>query len=103
MRRFLIIAVMSVAVIVAGTASAAKPEPETAYAEGQTVTIAAVHFNTSPSAAELAAANYLYLATYPLDGNATGGVPVTLASGYQPNCDPCWHPGLPSVFVYHDH
>src|SRR5207249_1684965 len=65
--------------------------------------IAAIHFITSPSPAELAAANYLYLVTYPVDATATGGAPVTFASGYQPNCDPCWHPGLPAAFVYHDH
>src|SRR5436190_18741336 len=103
MRRFLTIAAMLVTTIVVGSASAAKPDTETAYADGQTVTIAAIHFITSPSPAELAAANYLYLVTYPVDATATGGAPVTLASGYQPNCDPCWHPGLPAAFVYHDH
>jgi hypothetical protein len=102
MRRFLIAAMLG-ATIVVGTASAAKPGTETAYADGQTVTIAAIHFITSPSPAELASANYLYLVTYPVDANATGGEPVTLASGYQPNCNPCWHPGLPAAFVYHDH
>lgn len=103
MRRFLIITAMLVATIVVGTASAGRPDTETAYADGQTVTIAAIRFITSPSPAELAAANYLYLVTYPVDATATGGASVTLASGYQPNCDPCWHPGLPAAFVYHDH
>jgi hypothetical protein len=103
MRRFPIIAAILVTTIVVGTASAGKPDTETAYAEGQTVTIAAIHFITNASPAELAAADYLYLVTYPVDATATGGAPVTLASGYQPNCDPCWHPGLPAAFVYHDH
>jgi hypothetical protein len=102
MFRFLIAAILG-ATIVVGAASAGQPGTETAYAEGQTVTIAAIHFITSPSPAELASANYLYLVTYPVDANATGGEPVTLASGYQPNCNPCWHPGLPAAFVYHDH
>ena len=91
------------ATIVVGTASAGKPDTEKAYADGTTVTIAAVHFITSPSPAHLASANYLYLVTYPVDTAATGGAPVTLASGYQPNCDPCFHPGLADGFVYHDH
>jgi hypothetical protein len=91
------------ATIVVGTASAGKPDTEKAYADGNTVTIAAVHFITSPSPAHLASANYLYLVTYPVDTAATGGAPVTLASGYQPNCDPCFHPGLADGFVYHDH
>jgi hypothetical protein len=26
-----------------------------------------------------------------------------LPSGYHPQCDPCFHPGLPAPFVYHDH
>jgi hypothetical protein len=103
MRRFLIMTALVVASIVVGPASAGKPETETAYAEGQTVTIAAIRFITSPSPAHLAKANYLYLVTYPVDAAATGGAAVTFASGYQPNCDPCWHPGLPAAFVYHDH
>ncbi len=103
MRRFLIVAALLVATTVVGAASAGKPGTEAAYADGQTVTIAAIHFITSPSPAEVAAANYLYLVSYPVDAAATGGAAVTLASGYQPNCDPCWHPGLPAAFVYHDH
>lgn len=103
MPRFWIIILSFAAAIVVGTASAAKPDTEKAYADGKTVTIAAVHFITSPSPAHLASANYLYLVTYPVDASATGGAPVTLASGYRPNCDPCWHPGLPAAFVYHDH
>lgn len=35
----------------------------------------------------------------------TGGPlgPQTLPSGYQPNCNPCFHPGIPLEFSYHDH
>ncbi len=103
MRRFWITMFAVAATIVVGTASAGKPDTEKAYADGNTVTIAAIHFITSPSPAHLASSNYLYLVTYPVDAAATGGAPVTLASGYQPNCDPCFHPGLPAAFVYHDH
>jgi hypothetical protein len=91
------------AAVVAGTASAAKPDTETAYADGQTLTIAAIHFITNPSPQHLGSANFIYLVTYPVDAAATGGAHLTLASGYQPNCDPCFHPGLPAAFVYHDH
>ncbi len=31
-----------------------------------------------------------------------GAGPLTLPSGYQPQCNP-FHPGLPFPFVYHDH
>jgi hypothetical protein len=41
-------------------------------------------------------AEELYLVTYP---QAT----LPLPSGYQPQCNPCFHPGLPAPFVYHDH
>src|SRR5205814_8063579 len=41
----------------------------------------------------------LYLLSYP----AGDGGPITLPSGYQPQCNPCFHPGLPAPFVYHDH
>jgi len=100
MRRLLLAGALLIAcVVVAGTSAQGKPGTELAYADGQTVTIAAMHFITSPSAAELANANYLYLAAYPWDG-ATA---PAFASGYVPNCDPCFHPGLPDAFVYHDH
>ena len=46
----------------------------------------------------------LYLLVYPLNptGSTTLGQ-LTLPSGYQPNCDPCFHPGIPLQFAYHDH
>ena len=46
-------------------------------------------------------AEELYLATYPVAAGTVG--PITLPSGYQPQCNPCFHPGLPAPFVYHDH
>lgn len=100
MRRLsLVAALLAACVAVAGAAAQGKPDTETAYAEGQTVTIAAVHFITSPSPAELATANAVYIAAYPWDG-ATA---PAFASAYVPNCHPCLHPGLPEPFVYHDH
>lgn len=100
MRRLLLAAALLVAcAVVGGAAAQGKPDTETAYADGQSLTIAAMHFITSPSPAQLATANDLYIAAYPWDGaNAP-----TFASGYVPNCNPCFHPGLPAGFVYHDH
>jgi hypothetical protein len=102
-RRFLTVAALVAGTLAGGASAQAKPETEVAYAQGKTVTIAAMRFITSPSPAQLAAADDLYLATYPIDANETGSAPQTLASGYQPNCNPCWHPGLTSNLVYHDH
>jgi hypothetical protein len=99
MRHLLLACALLSACVVAGASAQGKPGTELAYVDGQTVTIAAMHFITSPSAAELANANYLYLAAYPWDGSTA----PAFASGYVPNCDPCFHPGLPDAFVYHDH
>ena len=100
MRRLLLLCALLVASFVAGSASAqGLPETETAYADGQAVTIAAMRFITSPSPQQLATAENLYIVAYPWDLQTA----PTFASGYLPNCDPCWHPGLPAPFVYHDH
>ena len=49
-------------------------------------------------------AEELYLVVYPQASTPTpGSGPITLPSGYQPQCNPCFHPGLPALFVYHDH
>ena len=85
-------------------AAAAKPTIDPTYANGQTVYMIGAHLNTSPSPQLLQQAQELYLVVYPL--NPTGSTTLgrlTLPSGYQPQCDPCFHPGLPLPFVYHDH
>lgn len=100
MRRLLpAAALLAACVVVGGAAAQGKPGTEPAYVDGRTVTIAAMHFITSPSPAQLANASYLYLAAYPWDGTTA----PTFASGYVPNCNPCFHPGLADAFVYHDH
>jgi len=49
-------------------------------------------------------AEELYLVVYPQTSTPQPGAgPITLPSGYQPQCNPCFHPGLPPQFVYHDH
>lgn len=80
-----------------------KPEIDPTYAEGKTVYMIAPH--AVPGARETMPNLYehapeLYLLTYP---PGTNGAPITLPSGYQPQCNPCFHPGLPPIFVYHDH
>lgn len=62
------------------------------------------HINLVPSAGEIAAAAPFYVAVFPLnpDGRADLGQ-LTVGGGYQPQCDPCFHPGLPFQLIYHDH
>jgi hypothetical protein len=84
-----------------------KPEIDPTYANGQTVYMIGPHLivnarATMPNA--YAHAEELYLVTYPQATLPTpGSGPITLPSGYQPQCNPCFHPGLPAPFVYHDH
>jgi len=91
----------------AAAASAGKPEIDPTYANGTTVYMIGPHLipnarETMPNA--YAHAEELYLVTYPQGSvPAPGAGPITLPSGYQPQCNPCFHPGLPAPFVYHDH
>lgn len=84
-----------------------KPEIDPTYANGKTVYMIGPHMvvnarETMPNA--YAHAEELYLVVYPQeDLPSPGAGPITLPSGYQPQCDPCFHPGLPAPFVYHDH
>jgi hypothetical protein len=82
-----------------GEAAMGKPEIDPTYANGTTVYMIGPHLivnarESMPNA--YAHAEELYLVTYP---QAT----LPLPSGYQPQCNPCFHPGLPAPFVYHDH
>ncbi|HEX7917385.1 hypothetical protein [Rudaea sp.] len=87
----------------AGIARAAKPEIDPTYADGQTYYMIGPHMivgamDTQPNL--YAHSQELYLLSYPIP--AGGGAPV-FASGYTPQCNPCFHPGLPPPFVFHDH
>ena len=88
----------------AGPVAAAKPDMDPSYVNGQTVYMIGTRLVTDPSPGLYRAAEELYLAVYPLnpDGRTDLG-PLTLPSGYQPECNPCFHPGLPLPFGYHDH
>jgi len=110
MRRFLtalLLALAGGAFVFAGVASAGKPEIDPTYANGKTVNMIGPHLivdakDTQPNL--YAHSEELYLLVYPqLTVPAPGAGPITLPSGYQPQCDPCFHPGLPAPFVYHDH
>ncbi len=91
----------------ANAAPKGKPEIDPSYANGKTVYMIGPHtiVNARETKPNLYAhAEELYIVSYP---QATlpqpGAGPITLPSGYQPQCDPCFHPGLPFPFVYHDH
>ena len=106
LRRFLVLATLLAlgALLVTSGATAGKPEIDPTYANGQTVYMIGPHLipdarDTQPNL--YAHSEELYLATYPVAPGTTG--PITLPSGYQPQCNPCFHPGLPAPFVYHDH
>lgn len=91
----------------ATVAPSGKPEIDPTYANGTTVYMIGPHLivdarTTMPNA--YAHAEELYLVVYPQASTpAPGAGPITLPSGYQPQCNPCFHPGLPPPFVYHDH
>jgi len=85
-----------------------KPELDPSYANGKTVYMIGPHLimgarESMPNA--YAKAEELYLVVYPQPGPppAPGAGPIQLPSGYKPQCNPCFHPGLPPMFVYHDH
>jgi hypothetical protein len=88
----------------ASSARAATQEIDPTYANGTTVYMIGPHLITAPNPQLLASVPPLYIAAYPVNfsGCTTCG-PVTLPSGYHPQCDPCFHPGLPPIFAYHDH
>ena len=93
-----------VMVLVAQAAFADKPEIDVSYADGGVYYMIGPRMITNPSPNLLAQSEELYLLVYPL--NPTGATnlgALTLPSGYQPNCDPCFHPGVPPQFAYHDH
>lgn len=84
-----------------------KPEIDPTYANGKTVYMIGPRMienarETQPNL--YAHAEELYLVVYPQQNLPTpASPPITLLSGYQPQCNPCFHPGLPAPFVFHDH
>jgi hypothetical protein len=108
--RFTVLAAIcsAAALLFGGSATAAKPDIDPTYANGQTVYMIGPHLivGARESMPNLYAhAEELYLLVYPQATTPQPGSaqPITLPSGYQPQCNPCFHPGLPFPFVYHDH
>lgn len=106
MKRGLISFVVTVCLCALSAAAfAAKPEIDPTYANGKTVYMIGPHMIEGAAVSmpnAYAHAEELYLLVYPIQP-AKLGDPLTLPSGYQPQCNPCFHPGLPMPFVYHDH
>ena len=88
-------------------AAGGKPEIDPTYANGKTVYMIGPKMIENARATQPNLYNHaeeLYLVVYPQDGLPTpSSPPITLKSGYQPQCNPCFHPGLPAPFVFHDH
>ena len=91
----------------AGAPASGKPDIDPTWANGTLVYMIGPKLivgarESMPNA--YAKAEELYLIVFPQATlPAPGAGPITLPSGYQPNCNPCFHPGLPAPFVYHDH
>jgi hypothetical protein len=51
----------------------------------------------------MAAAQPLYAVAYPINPLGLTNLGALSVQGYHPQCDPCFHPGLPLQLVYHDH
>lgn len=73
------------------------------YADGLTYTMNIHHINLSPNPGELAAAAPLYVVVFPMNPLGSTTLGPLAVNGYHPQCDPCFHPGLPLPLVYHDH
>lgn len=99
-----LMAALVVSLLVPGVATAGKPDIDPSYADGKVVYMIGPHLITNPNPNLYAQSQELYLLVYPINptGSTTLGT-LTLPSGYQPNCDPCFHPGIPLQFAYHDH
>lgn len=109
-RRFLLLLLVVSGLVLAGggTASAGKPDIDPTWANGETVYMIGPHMvvdarDSMPNA--YAHAEELYLLVFPrqtVPDPGTAG-PITAGNGYLPQCNPCFHPGLPYPLVYHDH
>jgi hypothetical protein len=97
----LVFALVAALAVSAAPALAAKPATEPMYAVGTTV------YMIAPPTLATGGPNVpddLYLAVYPIDPSGANLGPLTIGTnGYTPQCDPCFHPGVPLPFSYHDH
>ncbi len=96
MRRLILLVAAAVAFGAFPLAATAASQGELAYAEGQTYTMLGVTLITNASPGVLNAPP-IYVMRYPVAPGTTG--PITLPSGYEPQCNPC----LQEPIAYHDH
>src|SRR5258708_5089809 len=73
------------------------------YASGRTYHMNIHRINLSPNSGEIAAAQPLYVVVFPINPFGLTTLGPLAVNGYHPQCDPCFHPGLPLPLVYHDH
>ena len=90
-------------VVGSGVASAGKPIIDTSYANGETVYMIGPHLITNPNPQQYAQSQELYIVAYPINEGGLDTTPKVLPSGYEPQCNPCYHFGPPDTFAYHDH
>jgi len=103
-----VLALMAAGLVCTTAAFGDKPEIDPTWANGQTVNMIGPHLipgarDTMPNL--YAHSEELYLLVFPqqtVPDPATAG-PITAGNGYHPQCNPCFHPGLPHPLVYHDH
>lgn len=96
MRRLLPIVAAAAAVAIFPLAAAAGPDAEQVYADGQTYEMLGATLVTN-AAPGLLSAPPIYILGYATKPGTTG--PITLPSGYRPQCNPC----LQEPIAYHDH
>jgi hypothetical protein len=104
MRRGLVsvlLALLALVAIGAVPAQAGKPVTEPMFANDTTV------YMIAPPTLATGGPNVpddLYLAVYPINPNGVDLGRLTVGTNnYAPQCDPCFHPGVPLPFSYHDH
>jgi len=96
-----LVALVAVVAIGATPGQAAKPPTEQMYANGTTV------YMIAPPTSATGGTNVpdeLYLVIYPINPTGSNLGQLTVGTNnYAPQCDPCFHPGVPLPFSYHDH
>lgn len=92
-----LLAMLAALWMISGAVNAAKPEIDPSYANGKTYYMIGPHvvFGAAQTQPQVYAhAEELYLVAYPQSA-------LPLASGYVPQCNPCFH--APPAFIFHDH
>ena len=96
MRRSFLALAGAVAALAFPLSAGAAPAPEAVYADGHAYTMLGVTLITNASPGILSAPPIYILGYATPQGTTT---PITLPSGYQPQCNPC----LEEPIAYHDH